>query len=441
MQLEEGPISPLTCQEFNELMAGLSLDGLNKIAVAVSGGGDSMALVYLLIGWCKDHGVDLEALTVDHGLRAASNDEAIKVSKWLTTLGVSHHILKWLGNKPTANIQSEARQARYELMGDWCAEREITHLFLAHHMDDQAETFLIRLFRGSGVDGLSAMERISGLPVAGKETMMVRPLLNIKKVRLLQTLKEVGQEWISDPSNENKDFTRVKVRALLESSDIDGLNSEKLSKTAEKMSRVRSLLDELTAKAYSKFVKFNPLGYVELNAKFVEDLHEEIALRLLAYIVKSVSGGDYVPRYEKLLSFYNNLKMKSFSGQTLSGCVIYQNKKGQYIFVREANAVKDVIKISSAKQYLWDNRFVVRNNGYSGSIDAFSKTVLLEMLKNAPEVKEGLYKQFDDHVLRDYLLPTLPCMILEGGEVILPSLLISGEMEKIYPSFSAHFKK
>ncbi|MDG1438303.1 MAG: tRNA lysidine(34) synthetase TilS, partial [Emcibacteraceae bacterium] len=309
MQLKEDNTSPLSSQEFDELMAGLSCEWPNNIAVAVSGGGDSMALVLLLASWCEKNQITLHGLTVDHGLRVASHDEALQVGDWLSDLNASHHVLKWHGDKPTANIQSEARKARYQLMGDWCVTQGVRHLFLAHHMDDQAETFLMRLLRGSGVDGLVAMERVAALPILGLDIQIARPLLNVPKERLLQTLKGFGQEWISDPSNKNEDFTRVKVRNLLAQSDIDGLNSEKLSNTAQKMGRVRSLLNDLTSQAAADFVTFDALGYAVLDGNFLEKLHEEIALRLLAAILKRVSGGFYVPRYEKLLSFYKTLKV------------------------------------------------------------------------------------------------------------------------------------
>ncbi|MDG1707754.1 MAG: ATP-binding protein, partial [Emcibacteraceae bacterium] len=134
MQLKEDHTSPLSNQEFDKLMAGLSFDWPDKIAVAVSGGGDSMALLLLLATWCERNDVALYGLTVDHDLRAASQDEALQVREWFLKANVPHQILKWRGNKPTSNIQSEARKARYQLMGDWCAEQGIKQLFLALHV-------------------------------------------------------------------------------------------------------------------------------------------------------------------------------------------------------------------------------------------------------------------------------------------------------------------
>ena len=159
MQLEENKPSPLTSDEFHNLMVALNMGDIKHIAVAVSGGGDSMALCLLLKEWCTTQGVNLTALTVDHGLRVDSRTEAEQVSRWMMEASISHHILSWAGEKPTTNIQDEARKARYQLMGKWCAQNNIAHLCLAHHQDDQAETFLLRLFRGSGVDGLCAMEK------------------------------------------------------------------------------------------------------------------------------------------------------------------------------------------------------------------------------------------------------------------------------------------
>jgi len=152
---------PLGGFEFDKLMAEAGLRPGAEIAVAVSGGGDSMALCLLAHGWCERHRGSLHALTVDHGLRAGSDGEAEGVGTWLTRLNISHDVLRWLGPKPATGLQAKARDARYGLMTEWAKARGIADILVAHNLEDQAETFLMRLERGAGIDGLAAMAPVA----------------------------------------------------------------------------------------------------------------------------------------------------------------------------------------------------------------------------------------------------------------------------------------
>ena len=160
MQSGDGllPADAITADHFNELMTACLPDGAGgDVAVAVSGGADSMALCLLAQGWAKAQGVRLFALTVDHGLRADAAAEARQVGQWLSGHDIEHHVLGHEDPPPRANIQAWARELRYRLMEDWCAQHGVPLLLVAHHLEDQAETLLLRLARGSGVDGLAAM--------------------------------------------------------------------------------------------------------------------------------------------------------------------------------------------------------------------------------------------------------------------------------------------
>lgn len=159
---------PIAAEEFAAAMAPLGpFEREPRLAVAVSGGPDSMALLLLAQEWAAARGGRVSALTVDHGLRAELSAEAAQVAQWAGLLGVSHVALTWIGDKPTADIQAAAREARYCLLEEWCAASGVFHLLLAHHRDDQAETFLLRLARGSGLDGLAAIAPWWSGPVAG----------------------------------------------------------------------------------------------------------------------------------------------------------------------------------------------------------------------------------------------------------------------------------
>ena len=221
--------TPVSAVEFNRLMQAFGpFEQRPRLAVAVSGGADSMALCLLAASWAQGLGGSVTALTVDHGLRAAAAAEAAQVGDWLAARGVAHKILCWQGAKPAADLQAAARLARYELLNDWCAQEAVLHLLLAHHQEDQAETLLLRLGRGSGVDGLSAMAPIS-VTKAGR---LLRPLLGISRARLMAGLKAEGQSWIEDPSNEDVRFSRVRWRQLMPKLQAEGLNSERLAATA-----------------------------------------------------------------------------------------------------------------------------------------------------------------------------------------------------------------
>lgn len=433
---------PLTFEEFHERMNDIAIGGSRKIAVALSGGGDSMALACLLKQWCDSNEKKMVALIVDHGLRTASKHEAKQVGQWMTDLNVEHRILSWEGDKPSSNIQNEARSARYRLLGNWCVENRIENLFVAHHQDDQAETFLIRLFRGSGVDGLSAMDKSTPLPINAEYNVVLhRPLLDVPKARLTTYLRSVNKSWIEDPSNRQKKFTRIKVRDLLSSSSIDGLNAERMAMTADRMSRVKSLLDELTAKVESQYLSFYRLGYAVLDPVFCHEIHEELALRLLSNCLKKVSGRHYAPRLNKLENLLANLKQGDFTGQTLSGAVLFQNGDGKICICREKSAISDEINITEPKQYLWDNRFIVNAVGEQDKIVRLNGHHFPDIKQVIPDFNERLREHFKETELRDRIVPSLPCIMNSKGDVMLWDYLLSILKRSDLDGFSADFKE
>src|SRR5262245_11003154 len=167
------------------------------IAVAVSGGPDSLALTLLLAEWAQARGGRVDALTVDHRLRPESATEAAQVGRWLAPLpGVTHHILPWSDPKPETGIQAAARDARYRLLAAHCRDHAILHLCVAHHRDDQHETHRLRAGHGSGPIGLAGMSAIR--PLEG--VRLLRPLLGVAKAELVALLEARGQSWIADPS-------------------------------------------------------------------------------------------------------------------------------------------------------------------------------------------------------------------------------------------------
>jgi len=227
---------------------GLSYRDLNvssytaqsAVAAGVSGGPDSMALAWLLKDWAAAHNIALHLLTIDHGLRTESADEARMVADAVKDWpGTTHHILNWEGEKSDTRLLEAARTARYALMRDYCTTHNIHYAFVAHHQDDQAETFLMRLAKGSGLDGLAAMR--TEQPMG--EITLVRPLLNIPKEDLVALCDAQNIPYVRDPTNEMTTYLRPRLRAVREALEQEGLTSKRLSTTAARFARARDALD------------------------------------------------------------------------------------------------------------------------------------------------------------------------------------------------------
>lgn len=316
--------TPLDEREFSALMANISLPKDAPIAVAVSGGTDSMALCLLAQEWATSQDRKMIALTLDHKLRPESAREATQVGLWLAVRGITHHILTWehAAGDLQGNLQEQARNARYGLLEEWCQANGVEYLLIAHHQEDQAETFLLRLARGSGVDGLSAMSPMSQ---RGGITLL-RPLLDTPKARLIATLRARGQEWLDDPSNHNRDFDRVRMRQLMPALAHAGLTPHRLAQTAHHMRRARQaleattniLLAAATQTAGEQTIVQMPLL---LAAK------KEIALRALARLIEAIGGCGHPPRMGDLERLYHHLHIIPSKPYTLGKCLFCPSRK------------------------------------------------------------------------------------------------------------------
>lgn len=334
------------------------LGEIRVIAVAVSGGADSLALALLANDWAKRRKLRLAALTVDHGLRSQSAVEARRVGAWMQRLGVEHHILRWRGAKPKSNRQAQARAARYRLLAEWCARQGARHLLLAHQLEDQAETFLLRLARGSGVDGLSAMAAVKSLG----DLVLLRPLLSVPKARLTATLKARKQEWIEDPSNQDLAYGRVRVRHALVALQGVGLTPERLARTAAHLARARAALQADTEALLRRAARLEDCGYAVLDVTELTHAPEEIGLRALAGLLTAIGGGAFPPRFSRLQRLYRELLAENIGrGRTLGGCTIApaKDRAGCVLISREAAAVAPSLALAPGQSTLWDNRFLV----------------------------------------------------------------------------------
>ena len=312
------------------------MDGLEDFwpgAVGLSGGGDSVALLHLLAGWAKTRKAKPPvALIVDHGLRKSSGSEARKAALLAKTLGIQAHILVWKGKKPSADIEAAAREARYRLMGDWCRKNGIASLYLAHTRDDQAETFLLRLARGSGLDGLSAMRIRGDYPIEDySELVVLRPLLGASRETLRDFLTAEKAHWSEDPMNEDPRFARVRIRKSWPLLEEIGLGRARLADAAAHLARARDALDAVTEAVLLRACR------AEKDVMLVEPAAlvaapPEVALRALARILMAVSGQDYRPRFVRLERLFGLICAGLEAGVTLHGCRIGPAAKARAIF-------------------------------------------------------------------------------------------------------------
>jgi tRNA(Ile)-lysidine synthase len=299
-------------------MSALGLARAQSVALGLSGGGDSVALALLVAAWSTSPA----ALIVDHGLRKTSRKEAEQTAAWARELGLGVTVLRWCGKKPGANVEDEARAARYRLMGAWCRAHGIRHLLVAHTRDDQAETFLLRLGRGSGIDGLAAMSADSPFPLPGYgELRVVRPLLGLGRAELRGYAKRRGATWLEDPMNADVRFARTRVRRIIPLLEEAGVPVARIVQAAEHAARARQALQLATEEFLAAHARFDG-AEARIDPAALRKLPREIGLRALAAVLGRVSGQGYRPRFERLERLFDALtKAKGrFPGATLHGC-------------------------------------------------------------------------------------------------------------------------
>jgi tRNA(Ile)-lysidine synthase len=266
------------------------------LVLAVSGGPDSTALLLLAARWrgARKRGPKLFAVTVDHGLRPQSAGEARAVGRLARRLGVPHRILRWQGRKPATGLQEAAREARYRLLAAAARSAKAGHILTAHTLDDQAETVLIRMSRGSGLTGLGAMASVSPLPAAAQsEIMLVRPLLDIPKTRLVATLTRAGIPFADDASNSDPRFTRVRLRAVMPALAREGLDARRLALLARRLRRADAAIETAVAVAAAALSRapWPERGPIVFDAEKFTRLPAEVALRLLGRAIAQREEG------------------------------------------------------------------------------------------------------------------------------------------------------
>lgn len=317
------------------------------LGLAVSGGGDSIALLLLAVDWARDQGRELRVVTVDHGLRDGSAAEAAGVAALCTDLGVPHKTLCWLDRPETGNLQDNARQARQRLISEWAAGHGIAAVATGHTRDDQAETFLLRLKRGSGVDGLSGM----AAQVEKAGVIWLRPLLDIRRAALREFLKCRQVNWVDDPSNDDLRFDRVKMRKALKMLGEIGFDADLLADTAGRMQTARAALEHTSQKALRRVAQAREIGSVRVDVAALAQQPLDIQLRVLAHCLRWVSNAPYRPRLTALKQAL--AQVLNGTGHSLSGCLLTPVRQGGIEITREISAIGE----SDATTVVFDGRW------------------------------------------------------------------------------------
>jgi tRNA(Ile)-lysidine synthase len=336
-------------EEADTLFSGL--ENLRGLILAVSGGPDSTALLVLAARWAKrlKRAPKLVAVTIDHGLRAEAAREAAAVKRLARRLGVAHRTLRWGGRKPKTGLQEAARDARYRLLAQAAASAGYAHILTAHTLDDQAETVLFRLARGSGPMGLAGMAHVSPLPVgADRMGFLLRPLLHIPKARLVATLRAAGVAYSEDPSNLDPRFTRARLRALMPDLAREGLSARGLSRFAARMRRADATIEFAVAAARDALAPepWPERGPVRFDTARFASLPAEVALRLLGRAV-AWTGSEGPVELAKLESLYVAMRQATTRlRRTLAGALITLDT--DWIVVERAPARR-----FSARRGLW----------------------------------------------------------------------------------------
>ena len=270
------PDDPLSDDGLERLFS--SLDQASGILIAVSGGPDSMALMHGLARWASlRRRPPIHVATVDHGLRPEAAEEAAFVAREAAVLNLPHRTLLWTGEKPATGIQEAAREARYRLLVEHARQVGATHLVTAHTLDDQAETVMMRLSRGSGLAGLAGMRRETDR----QGIRHVRPLLGLPKSHLLDHCRQQGWRFVTDPSNADERYARVRWRRLMPLLAAEGLTAERLARLAERAAQADEALDIKAREAFDRGEPVFEAGTLSFQAKILTEEPFYIALRVL----------------------------------------------------------------------------------------------------------------------------------------------------------------
>ena len=402
---------PLDDAQFAALMSRVGpFAAPPAIAVAISGGADSLALCLLAARWARRQGGVLTALTVDHGLRAESAAEARELGRWLRRRGIAHRVLRWRGPKPAAGVQAASRRARYALLSGWCRRHRVLHLLLGHQRDDQAETLVLRLARGSGPDGLAAMPAI----VERDGIRCLRPLLGVAHADLVATLERWRQPWIEDPSNADARYARVRVRRRLARATVAAAD---LAGAARSLGLARAAREAEASAFLARAATIDPRGFCTLDRGLAAAADVDLLRAALGSLLACVGGAHRPARRARLARLADAMRGDGpFTARTLAGCRVMEGAGDRLLVCREAGRLDAVEALRPGATVRWDDRFEVGLRRRGGGAGLF-------VAKRA----DGRWPGGADAAAAERTLPravaaTLPAVYLGARLVAVPHL-------------------
>jgi tRNA(Ile)-lysidine synthase len=351
---QESAIEFLSVAEFSASLASLAqFEGSPFLAVAVSGGPDSLALAILADRWARERGGEICALTVDHRLRPESGEEIRELGAWLSARGIRHEVLVWAGEKPRTGIQNAARLARYNLLDEWCRANGCLTLLTGHHRGDQIETYLIRRRAHSGPDGLAGMSAVRELP----HCRLLRPLLGIARGRLVALLEAERQPFIRDPSNFDLAFERSRLRHG-SAAPVAEISVSALLDQIGVLGSARRAREHEQNPLFARHVALHPAGFAAFDPTALTEMSCETAERLLSAVTTTIGGAPYPPRRERVARLRQVLSAVDKRGHTLGGCR-FTVRRDRILVTRELAKAAPALRLRAGERIRWDQRFEI----------------------------------------------------------------------------------
>ena len=414
---------PLTLAEFAASLASLApFETHPFLAVAVSGGPDSLSLVILADRWAREREGEICALTVDHRLRPESSTEIRLLYSWLSTRAIRHEILTWSADKPAGGIQEAARRARYALLAEWCQKHGCLHLLTAHHREDQAETHLIRCRASSGADGLAGISTIREL----SDCRILRPLLGVAKARLVALLGAERQPFITDPSNRDPTFERSRLRTT--GAVPVGAGFVALLNDIRKLGHERAAHERKCDRLLAQTAVLHPAGFGVLDPRLAL-APSDIAERALQAIIAAIGGRPYPARRKRVARLRGMLAAADRRGHTLGGCH-FVHWRNRILVLRELTGAAQAVRLPPGTSLLWDHRFSIAlpatANG-AVTIGYLGRLGVVELNRHRPEWRCcGLPR---------LVYPMLPAVWDHEGLAAIPHLWYRREGDAALPEF------
>lgn len=406
--------SPITAAEFAMLLQPLALTGVTKLGLAISGGPDSMALALCAARWAKVQACEVWAFIVDHRLRPESRHEAELVKSRCAALGLNAAILAWDHTPVTSRLHVQARHARYDLLAKACHAHGIGHLLLAHQQEDQAETILMRLSKGSGIKGLGGMQPVT----SAYGLKLLRPFLTVPKARLTATCQAAGVPYVIDPSNLSPRFARGRLRGIMPLLADEGLTVARLADLGERASAAQQALDHYADQLWQAAVTCHPAGLLTINRHNLCAAPAATALAVLARGLQTVHRTPYDPERQSLLRLYQQItQAKAFQTTSLHGCLI-MNSATEIKILREPAAITEVAPLKPGGALLWDQRWHIRLDAtYNGG------DYTIRALGYQPhDMTEALAPGLRRHIPQGRLRAGLPALWQGSKLLLIPAL-------------------